>query len=167
MTEFAFADIWEAVAVARGDAAAQVQGNRRLSWSQLDERADALAAALLATGADHQAKVANYLYNAPEYLEAVFGTVKAGFVPVNTNYRYGPDELSYLWDNADAVAVIFHGTFVDTIERVRPASPRFGCGCGLMTEQAPVRHGPRPMKTWCRPALKDRCAGRGGGAQTT
>ena len=30
---------------------------------------------------------------------------------MNTNYRYAADELVYLWDNADAVAVIFHGIF--------------------------------------------------------
>ena len=31
----------------------------------------------------------------------MFGMFKAGLVPVNTNYRYGDDELVYLWDNAD------------------------------------------------------------------
>jgi fatty-acyl-CoA synthase len=44
-------------------------------------------------------------------------------VPVNTNYRYGDDELSYLWSNADAVAVVFHGTFVGRIERIRERVP--------------------------------------------
>ena len=36
---------------------------------------------------------------------------KAGLVPVNTNYRYQGDELVYLWDDADVVAVVFHGSF--------------------------------------------------------
>ena len=49
-----------------------------------------------------QDKVAQYLYNCPEYLESVFAAFKAGLVPVNTNYRYADDELVYLWDNADA-----------------------------------------------------------------
>ena len=30
-------------------------------------------------------------------------------VPFNVNYRYGPDELCYLLDNADAEAVVFDG----------------------------------------------------------
>ena len=34
-------------------------------------------------------------------------------MPVNTNYRYTDDELAYLWNNADAVAVVFHGTFTE------------------------------------------------------
>ncbi len=49
----------------------------------------------------------------------MFGIWKAGLAPVNTNYRYADDELVYLWDNADAVAVVFHGAFTPTIERIR------------------------------------------------
>ncbi|HEV3353299.1 MAG TPA: AMP-binding protein [Acidimicrobiales bacterium] len=124
MAEFAFADVWEAVARARGEATAQVQGGRRFTWTELDRRADALAAAFLASGVAQQDKVANYLYNGPEYVEALFGTLKAGLVPVNTNYRYGPDELTYLWDNADAVAVVFDASFADLVDHVRPRVPR-------------------------------------------
>jgi len=65
MTELAFADIWEEVAHARGDALAQVQAARRFSWTEFDRRADALAATFLAAGARRQDKVANYLYNGP------------------------------------------------------------------------------------------------------
>ena len=48
----------------------------------------------------------------------------ARLVPVNTNYRYGDDELAYLWDNADCVAVVFHGTFTERVERLRARCPR-------------------------------------------
>jgi fatty-acyl-CoA synthase len=48
---------------------------------------------------------------------------KAGLVPVNTNSRYADDELVYLWDNADAVAVVFHGTFTERIEGIRARVP--------------------------------------------
>ena len=53
----------------------------------------------------------------------MFAAFKAGLVPVNTNYRYRDDELVYLWDNSDAVAVVFHGTFSDTIDRIRDRVP--------------------------------------------
>ena len=124
MTEFAFADVWEAIAEARRDDDAQVQGARRFTWAELDRRADALAAAFLAGGVSHQDKVANYLYNGPEYMEVFFGALKAGLVPVNTNYRYGADELTYLWDNADAVVVVFDASFADLVDQVRPRVPR-------------------------------------------
>ncbi|MCB0957020.1 MAG: AMP-binding protein, partial [Ilumatobacter sp.] len=46
-----------------------------------------------------------------------------GLVPVNTNYRYTEDELEYLWTNADAVAVIFHGTFTERCGHMRARVP--------------------------------------------
>jgi acyl-CoA synthetase (AMP-forming)/AMP-acid ligase II len=76
----------------------------------------------LAAGATQQDK-AHYLYNCPEYLESMLGVYKAALVPVNTNYRYGDDELVYLWTNADAVAVVFHASLTERAERVRPRVP--------------------------------------------
>ena len=67
--------------------------------------------------------MAIYLYNCPEYLQTTFAAVKVGLVPVNTNYRYGDDELSYLWENADAIAVVFHGAFADRIEGILDRVP--------------------------------------------
>ena len=43
---------------------------------------------------------------------------------MNTNYRYLDDELVYLWDNADAVAVVFHGAFTERIEVLRDRLPK-------------------------------------------
>ena len=44
-------------------------------------------------------------------------------MPVNTNYRYGSDELVYLWDNADVRAVVFHGEFSAQIELIHGRLP--------------------------------------------
>ena len=114
-----FAEVWETIAEQIPDAPAQTQGDRTTTWREFDERANGVAATLLEAGLVEQDKVAHYLYNGPEYLESMFGIWKAGCVPINTNYRYADDELTYLWDNADAVAVVFHGSFTDTIERIR------------------------------------------------
>jgi fatty-acyl-CoA synthase len=123
MAGWNFADLWEAVAEAVPDAPAQVQGDRRYSWSETDRRADGIARTLLDHGVAEQDKVAQYLWNGPEYMETMFAVFKAGLVPVNTNYRYADDELLYLWDNADAVAVVFHGTFAERIEVLRNKLP--------------------------------------------
>ena len=119
-----FADVWEAVVAAQPDRAALVQGDRVITWSEFDRRADALAAHMIAAGLGRQAKVACYLYNGPEYLESYFAAFKGGFAPANTNYRYGPEEVMYLFDNADAEAIVFHAGFTDIIEKVRPRLPR-------------------------------------------
>jgi acyl-CoA synthetase (AMP-forming)/AMP-acid ligase II len=118
------AEIWEAAADRLPDAPFCEQGDRTVTWTEADRRADGVARTLLDAGADKQDKVAQYLYNCPEYLETVFACFKASLVPVNTNYRYTADELVYLWDNADAVAVVFHGSFVDTIEAIRERVPK-------------------------------------------
>ena len=118
-----FADLWERVADRFPDATAQVQGDRRTTWSEFDRRADGVATFLRSNGANHQDKVALYLYNSPEYMEGCFAAYKASLVPVNTNYRYLDEELAYLWDNADAMAVIFHGTFTPRVEAVRSRVP--------------------------------------------
>ena len=121
------AEAWEAIARVQPDADAVVRGEQRLTWREFDRRANGIAARLLrAPGAEHQAKVAEYLHNAPEYLETLYAAFKAGFVPVNTNYRYTDDELVYLWDNADAAVVVFHATFVPVIERIRDRLPKVG-----------------------------------------
>ena len=124
MSSWNFADLWEVCAGVRGEAPAAVHGDLTVSWAEFDRRADGLAAALLDAGLGHQDKVAQYLYNGPEYMQGVYACFKAGMVPVNTNYRYADDELVYLWDNADAAAVMFHGSFVPTIERIRTRLPK-------------------------------------------
>src|ERR1700730_10720642 len=95
----------------------------RRSWSEFDRRADSLARFLLDAGCGHQEKVAFYLYNGPEYIEAFAACSKASLVHVNTNYRYMADELVYLWTDADAVCVLFHGAFGPTIEPIRSRLP--------------------------------------------
>ncbi len=110
MVEWNYADLWESVADSVPDRAAQIRGDRVVAWSDFDRRADGLARGLLDGGLTRQSKVAAYLYNAPEYLETYFAAFKAGLVPVNTNYRYVADELIYLFDNADAEAVVFHAS---------------------------------------------------------
>jgi len=121
--EWQYADVWDTIAEVRGDATALIHGDTHRSWRDFSDRADALARSLVEGGAQRGARVAQYLYNSPEYLEVSYATYKAGLTPVNTNYRYRAEELAYLWANADAVAVVFHGSFAETIETLRDQVP--------------------------------------------
>jgi fatty-acyl-CoA synthase len=122
-SQWNFADAFEAIAARIPDRACQVQGDRVVTWGELDARANALAADLVAAGLGHQAKVACYLFNGPEYMETVTAAFKAAMVPVNTNYRYGGDEVVYLFDNADAEAIVFHAAFAELLDQVRDRLP--------------------------------------------
>ncbi len=119
MPGWTYADVLETVADAIPDAPALIHGSIRRSWSEVNRRANGLARFLLDAGCARQDKVAFYLYNRPEYLELFLACSKASLVHVNTNYRYADDELAYIWENADAVAVVFQGRFTETANRVR------------------------------------------------
>ncbi len=123
MSKWNFAEVWEAVADEIPEAPVLTHGDRTLTWSEFDSMADGLARWLLDADVAHQDKVALYLYNCSEYLVSEFACFKAGLVPINTNYRYADDELAYLWENADTVAVIFHGVFTARIEGIRARVP--------------------------------------------
>jgi 3-oxocholest-4-en-26-oate---CoA ligase len=119
VTGWNIADVLEAVAAEVPGSAAVICGGRRLTWATFDARAERLAAYLVDSGVQRQDKVVQYLRNCPEYLESMFAALKASLVPVNTNYRYRPAELTYLWRDAEARAVVFGSSFTATIEQMR------------------------------------------------
>jgi acyl-CoA synthetase (AMP-forming)/AMP-acid ligase II len=144
VTSWNYGDVLEAVARVHPDAIAVHHGERELTYGELVGRADALAQHLAERGAVLQDKLGVYLYNGVEYVIAVAAALHSRLVPVNTNYRYGDDELAYLWDNADCVAVVFHGTFTDRVERLRARCPR-------VTTWVHVDDGTAPCPPWAEP----------------
>ena len=87
-TGMSLATVWESVADVVPDAAALVHGDLVRTWAEFDDRAARLAAYLDAAGVGPDAKLACYLYNGPEYLEATFAAFKVRAAPINVNYRY-------------------------------------------------------------------------------
>ena len=121
------ADIWETVASRVGNEPALLHGDRVVSWSEFDREANALARFLVERGAHVGDKLAIYSYSRPEWMIAVYAAFKARLVPVNVNYRYRQDELRYLLDNSDAVAVVFEGAFAENLEHLRAELPKLKC----------------------------------------
>ncbi|HUF83172.1 MAG TPA: acyl-CoA synthetase [Acidimicrobiia bacterium] len=122
--DWSFASVFESVADSLSERTALVQGNRRHTWGELDDRAARLAGALNDLGLGPGSKVASYLYNSNEYLEGLYATFKLRGVPVNVNYRYLEDELAYLLDNSDAEVVLFHGSLAEHVDAVRARLPK-------------------------------------------
>jgi len=123
MAGWEFATIFETVADRLNDVTALRQGARTTSFRDFDRHADGVAAWLLSLGVVEQDRFAQLLFNAPAYLESVFAAYKVGLVPVNTNYRYGVEEIAYLWGNAEPAAVVFHGALVPVVDVVRHRVP--------------------------------------------
>jgi fatty-acyl-CoA synthase len=128
--------IHEAIADAVPERECIVFRDRRLSWAAVTERTRRLASVLRShglgchtersglenweSGQDH---VALYLHNGNEYLEGMLGAYKARTVPFNVNYRYVAEELVYLFDNADARAVVYHASFAERLAGIRDQVP--------------------------------------------
>jgi 3-oxocholest-4-en-26-oate---CoA ligase len=122
--EFNVADLLERVADTVPHHLALVCSERRLTYAELDIRANRLAHVLAAHGVGAGDHIALYLYNSTEYLEGMLAAFKLRAVPINVNYRYVDDELRYLLDDADANAVIFHREFGPRLAAIRPSLPR-------------------------------------------
>ena len=105
----------EELAAVQPDEIALVHGDIRRTWKDFDERAGRFAAALLAHGVGPGATVALNLYNAPEYLECFFGTLKSHTRMANVNYRYGRGELRQLLERSRAQVVVFHASLADRV----------------------------------------------------
>jgi acyl-CoA synthetase (AMP-forming)/AMP-acid ligase II len=116
--EMHWATVWESVSDAVPDAPAVTNGQTTRTWREFDDRASRLAAAYLDAGLQPDSKVALYLYNGNEYLEAQYGCFKMRGVAINVNYRYLDDELWYLLDNSDAEALVYHTSLGDRVARV-------------------------------------------------
>ncbi len=122
--EFNLADLFEAVADTVPDRIAVIAGERRLTYRELDERANRVAHYLRDVGVLPGQHVGIYSFNRAEWLEAMLGCFKARTVPINVNYRYVVDELRYLFDNADLVALIFEREFGPHVASVLSGVPK-------------------------------------------
>jgi len=119
-----WATLWENVAAAVPDRPVVFHHDEVVSYRELDDCAGRLATTLERAGVGRDSKVAIYLYNCPEYLEAVYATVKLEAVPVNVNYRYQGAELAELLTDSDAEVLVFPGSLAphvrDALEHVAP-----------------------------------------------
>jgi len=120
MLSESWATLWEAIADDLPDHDAVVVGDRRLTWRELDQRAARLATGLAGLGVGPDVKVAQLLYNCPEYLETVYAAFKLRAVPLNVNHRYLADEIVHVLGNADAEVLVFHGSLADRVAEARP-----------------------------------------------
>jgi acyl-CoA synthetase (AMP-forming)/AMP-acid ligase II len=108
---FNLADLFEAVSDADPDREVLVVGDKRLTYAQLEERANRLADHLAAAGVGVGDPVGLQMVNGSEYIEGMLAAFKIRAVPINVNYRYVERELRYLYDDAGLVALIFHQQF--------------------------------------------------------
>ena len=113
---FHLSDLLEIVVSAAPTRDAIIDEAGTVSFAMLEARVKRLARLMHEGGVGRGDKVGLYLRNSRTYVEALFACFHLGAVPFNVNYRYTQSELIYLFDNADARAVIFEPDFKAHVE---------------------------------------------------
>jgi len=78
---------------------------RPITYAQLDERADRVAALLAARGVEPGERVGMIVGNRSEFLEIFFGAMRMGAIPVPINTRLARDTLKFILEDAECRAV--------------------------------------------------------------
>ncbi len=98
------------------DKTAAVFEDRRVSYADLNARANQLAHAILKRGFARQSKFSIIMYNNIEFLEIYHGLTRAAMISVPVNFRLVPSELEYIINNSDSEA-LFVG--IELFEKLR------------------------------------------------
>jgi 3-oxocholest-4-en-26-oate---CoA ligase len=112
---FNLADLFEVVVDTVPERLALVAGPVRLTYRQLDQRANRFAHHLTQHGIPTGAHVGILARNRAEWVESMIGCFKARTVPINLNFRYVAAELRYVIDNADLRALVFERELSDLV----------------------------------------------------
>jgi acyl-CoA synthetase (AMP-forming)/AMP-acid ligase II len=118
------------------DREAMVCGDRRVTFAELDTRASRLANALLAEGQAFGDRVALYLPNGAELVEAMAAVARSGGVIVPISTRLTTGEVRYIFDDCEPAFVFFAPEFreaayeaadgLDGVRMVAIAEPEAG-----------------------------------------
>jgi len=99
-----------------------IQGDQTWSWSQIDQRVDALVAALRAKGVRKGDKILLQSRNNLPMFESCWAAFRLGCVWVPTNFRLTPPEVAYLGASSGASVMICESAFPEHVAAVRDAS---------------------------------------------
>ena len=105
------------------DRVALVSDDREVTYAQMEERANRLGHYLREQGVRPGDKVGIYCRNRIEAIEAMVAVFKIRAVMVNVNYRYIENELQYIFDNSDMVALVHERRYSDKVSNVLPETP--------------------------------------------
>lgn len=92
-----------------------------ITYSQLDHLSRDLAAYFQQLGLKKGARIAIMMPNLLQYPVTLFAILRAGFVVVNTNPLYTPDEVVHQMNDSGAEAIVVLANFAKTVEKALPA----------------------------------------------
>jgi long-chain acyl-CoA synthetase len=91
-----------------------------LTYRELNELSDRMAAVLADRGVKKGDRVAIFMPNIPQFIITFYGILKAGGVVVASNPTYTEPELEHQLSDSGAVAIVCMSRFYNTVQKVLP-----------------------------------------------
>lgn len=101
------------------DQTAIVFKGTKISYRQLNELADSVAAGLIANGFKKGDRAAIYMVNSPQFIASYYGILKAGGIVVATNPLYAQRELEHQMADCGAEIVFVMSKFYSLLKKAQ------------------------------------------------
>lgn len=101
------------------DAPCTIFKGASISYKEIDEITDRLAAGLADLGVKKGDRVGIFMPNTPQFVMAYFGILKAGGVAVASNFMYGPREIEHQANDSGMEVMIVMTNFYNKIKEVQ------------------------------------------------
>lgn len=96
---------------------------KKFTFSELSERVNRLANALVDLGTEKGERVAILQVNCNQYVEVYYAVAKTGAIFVPLNFRAKRDELVYMLNNSEATTLFVGERYVELVNSMRPDLP--------------------------------------------
>ena len=106
-----------------GARTAWIDGERRVSFSEAEERVSGLAQTFLDLGAKHGDRVSMILPNCLEAVETIIAPMKVGMAIVPLNNRLSAREYIFILNNAGVSVLVYGQEYQDIVEEIRSQCP--------------------------------------------
>ena len=101
------------------DKTAIVDGERRINYSEFQERANKLGHALLSLGIEPGDRVCVLSPNSHFFLEAYYGVTQIGAILVPLNYRLTAADHEYIINHAGVEVVLVDHEYTSLVDQIR------------------------------------------------
>jgi long-chain acyl-CoA synthetase len=119
------------------DKAAILFKDQKISYSELNARVNRVANGLAALGIKPGDKVALYIHNLPQFVEAFYGAQVCGATVIPMNVMYKAGEIQYIMSDAGVKAIITLAPFYPNVQAIRDQVPSLEHAIVLGAEPLP------------------------------
>ncbi len=117
------ADLFEHAVDYFPDRLAVACGDDEVTYAQLEEQANRLAHHLAEHGVTAGSHVGMCTRNRLQSIVTMLAVYKLRAALINVNYRYTANEIRYVLENADVVALVHERTYADRVAEALPGAP--------------------------------------------